>query len=120
MSVVMSDFDAKKAKEYLQKREREQQEEKERERKVVLERVLLTLKKEFAGTQVEVYLVGSILRPFAFSSQSDVDIVLKNFQGDRFDLWPKLEEKIERKVEIILFETCHFQQFVLKEGLKVV
>jgi hypothetical protein len=46
--------------------------------------------------------------------------VVKNFHGDRFDLWAFLEKEIGRKVEVIPFETCHFQEFVLKDGLKVI
>lgn len=78
------------------------------------------LEKEFKGSSVEVYLIGSILKPFGFSSRSDIDIVLKNYKEDRFDFWAKLERKLGREVEIILFETSPFQEFVLKEGFKIV
>lgn len=114
------DFNRDEAKKFLEAREAEEKQERETDRKEALRKVISILKEEFAGSSVEAYLVGSLIRPFQFSLTSDVDIVLKNFQGDRFDLWPKLEKKIGRKVEIILFETCHFQEFVVKEGLKVV
>jgi predicted nucleotidyltransferase len=114
------DFDSQEAKEFLLARENQEKTSKEVERKKTLEKVISILKEEFEGSSVEVYLVGSIIKPFNFSSHSDVDIVLKNYTGDRFDYWGKLESKIGRQVEIILFETCHFQEFILKEGLKVV
>jgi predicted nucleotidyltransferase len=78
------------------------------------------LKRELKGTSVEVYLIGSILQPFNFTSRSDIDVVLKNYQGDRFELWARLEREIDRTVEIISFERCHFQEFVLRDGFKVV
>jgi predicted nucleotidyltransferase len=117
---MKDDFDVEGAKKYLNERDKAAQKKDEEERKAILQKTISILEKEFRGSEVEVYLVGSILRPFSFSSRSDVDIVLKNFKGDRFDLWPKLEEKIGREIEVILFERCSFQEFVLKEGFKVV
>jgi predicted nucleotidyltransferase len=113
-------FDSEEAKKFLLAKEEQEKRQKEEERKVLFQRAILCLKKEFEKSTVEVYLVGSILRPFQFSSRSDIDIVLKNYKGDRFSLWAKLEREIGRKVEIIPFETCHFQEFVLKDGFKVV
>jgi len=112
-------FDREEAKKFLAERENKEKEQKEAERKQVLQQVIEVLKEEFAGSSVEVYLVGSIIIPFRFSSRSDVDIVVKNYTGDRFDLWTKLEGKIDRQIEIIPFETCHFQESVLKDGLRV-
>lgn len=113
-------FDKEKAKKFLLRREEGEKEAREKGRKVVFQKVVSLLKEEFKESTVEVYLVGSILRPFGFSSHSDIDIVLKNYKGNRFDFWTKLEGKIGRKVEIIPFETCHFQEVVLKDGFKVV
>lgn len=61
----------------------------------------MILQEEFHGSSVEVFLVGSILKPFQFAERSDIDIVVKNYDHDRFDLWTKLETKIGRTVEII-------------------
>jgi predicted nucleotidyltransferase len=112
-------FDVEAARKFLSERERQESDAQEKARKELLEKVILVLKDEFLGSSVEVYLVGSIIRPHSFSARSDVDVVLKNFKGDRFDLWTKLEEKFGRSVEIIPFETCSFREFVLKEGLRV-
>lgn len=118
--MMETDFDPEEAKKFLLAKEKAEKKQKEAQRKMVLQKAISVLKKEFKGSQVEVYLIGSILRPLSFSSHSDIDIVLKNYNQDRFECWAKLEGMIERKVEIILFETCHFQEFVLKEGFKVV
>ncbi len=113
-------FNSDEAKAFLLAKEEKEKMQREEVRKTVLQKVISTLVDEFKGSNVEIYLIGSILRPFSFSPSSDVDIVLKNYKGDRFELWSKLERKIERKVEIIYFEKCHFQEYVLKDGLKVI
>lgn len=112
-------FDSEGARKFLLEKEAREKEERERVRQELLAKVISVLKTEFQGSAVEVFLVGSITRPYSFSPHSDIDIVLKNFKGDRFDLWAKLDRQFDRNVEIILFETCHFQDFVLKEGLRV-
>jgi predicted nucleotidyltransferase len=118
--MATDDFDQEEAKKFLLERERKERDAREEDRQEVLQKVTSILREKFVRSSVEVYLVGSIIRPHAFSSRSDVDVVLKNFQGDRFELWSELETKFGRNVEIIPFETCSFQQFVLDEGLKVV
>jgi len=117
---MADNFDYEAAKKSLRLKEEKENAQKEEDRLHFLQRVKTILKEEFNGTGVEVYLVGSILQPSRFTSMSDIDIVLKNFHGDRFELWAKLDRKIGRTLEIIIFETCHFQDFVLKDGLKVV
>jgi predicted nucleotidyltransferase len=109
-------FNEEEARKFLLSREEKEKQTKEQERKTLLSKVISVLKQEFKNSSVEVYLVGSILRPFSFSSSSDIDVVLKGYKGDRFDVWTRLEGEFGRRVEIILFETCHFQEFVLKEG----
>lgn len=116
---MVEEFDREKAKKFLLAKEEKEKEQKEKERSTVLQKTLSFLQKEFKGSTVEVYLVGSILQPFQFSTHSDVDIVLKNYQGDRFNFWIKLEKEIGRRVEIIPFETCRFQEFVLKNGYNI-
>lgn len=113
-------FDPDEAEKFLRLKEEKEQKAKEEERKAILARTISVLQEKFQDSKVEVYLVGSIIKPFSFSSRSDVDIVLKNYSGDRFELWGQLEEKIGRPVEIIIYETCHFQEFINKEGLKVI
>lgn len=115
----MSDFDVDAAKKFLQEREKKEKEHFEKIRKEVLEKTISILKEMFQESSVEVYLVGSILQPFQFTDRSDIDIVLKNFQGDYFDTWSKLQQKMDRTIEVILFETCHFQDHIMKYGHKV-
>lgn len=112
-------FDIDQAKKFLQNRESLEKEQRERERVAILALVENTLKSLFRNNNIEIYLVGSITQPYMFYLHSDIDIVIKNYKGDRFDLWTKLETLIKRKVEVILFENCHFQEHVIKNGCKV-
>jgi predicted nucleotidyltransferase len=117
---MADNFNSEEAKKFLLAKEEKQRKHSEKERKTLLNKTIRVLEKEFKGSSVEVYLIGSILQPFNFTSRSDIDVVLKNYSGDRFELWAKLEGEIGRKVEIIPFETCHFQELVIKNGFKVV
>lgn len=114
------EFNTEEAKKFLLAKEEKEKSQRETERKAVLKKTISILERMFKGSTIEVYLVGSVLQPFCFSPRSDIDIVLKNHHGDRFELWTTLEQEIGRNVEIIPFETCHFQEFVLKDGYKVV
>jgi predicted nucleotidyltransferase len=95
------------------------EEQQDEERKALLKKAISILEKEFKGTLVEIYLIGSILQPFNFTARSDIDVVLKNYQGDRFELWSRLEREIGRDVEIISFERSPFQEFILRDGFQV-
>jgi predicted nucleotidyltransferase len=112
-------FDKEQAKKFLIEREAQEKEHDEQERLDLLAKVLRILKELFSNSDVEIYLVGSIIHPYKFHSKSDVDIVVKNYKGDRFDLWTKLESLIQKKVEVIIFENCSFQDHVTKAGYKV-
>lgn len=116
----MSDFDVNAARKFLREREEKEKARFEEMRKNVLEKTVAVLKQEFQGSSVEVYLVGSIIQPLQFSDRSDIDIVLKNYQGNLFDIWSKLQQKLDQTIEVILFETCHFQEYILKYGQKVI
>ncbi|MGA8164079.1 MAG: hypothetical protein WB791_03520 [Waddliaceae bacterium] len=119
MNETDHEFDKHRAKEFLQKKEQKRKEASENERKILLEQIIFFLKDEFSHTNVEVFLVGSITQPYRFHRRSDLDIVLKNFTGDRFEIWTKIEGKIKRNVEVILYENCHFKEHVENEGLRV-
>lgn len=114
------EFNSEEAKNFLQERDRKEKQDQEETRRSLLEKTIAILKEELKDISIEVYLVGSILQPFAFTPHSDIDIVIKNYQGDRFDLWTTLEKRIGRKVEVILFESCSFKEFMHSKGLRVI
>ena len=113
-------FDIKEARENLAKKEHSEQESFERQRRDIMVRTLSILKDFFKEKEIEVFLVGSLTLPGKFTPNSDIDIVLKNFHGDRFEVWAELERQIGRKVEIILYEKCTFQDHVDEYGIKVI
>ena len=115
-----TNFDPEEARKHLIRKEENEKADREKQRVELFEKVVNILSQRFRDSSIEVYLVGSIIKPYMFHSHSDIDIVVKNFRGDRFDLWTELEGLFERNVEIILFEKCHFQEFVEKEGYKVI
>jgi predicted nucleotidyltransferase len=117
---MKDEFNKSEAKKNLLEKEVVRKSFLEKERLRLFEKALAVLKKEFQGSSVEVFLVGSILHSGRFTLSSDVDIVVKNFDGDRLSLWTKLEAAIGRNVEVIRFEQCPFQEFVLDQGYKVV
>lgn len=117
---MATEFDPEEAKSYLKQKEQQKKAALEKDRQETLQKVIDILKRELQNKNIEVFLVGSITQPLHFSKNSDVDIVLKNFKGDRFEIWSHLESLIDRKVEIILFENCSFQDHIQTNGLKVI
>ncbi len=116
---MASEFDPIEAKKFLKEREENTRKDQEKIREEFLWNVISILREHFKDSAVQVYIVGSLIRPNQFTSSSDVDIVVKNFTGDRFALWSALEAKIGRTVEVILFETCQFKEFIESDGLRV-
>lgn len=114
------EFDTHEARENLAKLEKAKKDLSEKERLEVLSKTTEVLKSYFADKGIQVYLIGSLIQEGKFTRRSDVDIVLKGFHGDRFELWPDLEQKIDRKVEVILYEKCGFQDHVDRYGLRIV
>ena len=77
---------------FLSKRDKAQRARLEAKRKDILKNVIAVLAATFANTNTEVYIIGSLIEPYKFKENSDIDIVVKNYQGDHFLLWSKLEE----------------------------
>jgi predicted nucleotidyltransferase len=93
---------------------------KEEFRKNLLLHVSDTLKKVFKKyPECKVYLTGSIVRPGLFSDGSDIDIAVENFRGNRLDLFMELSELMDKPVDLIIMERCHFSQQIRDNGLKV-
>jgi hypothetical protein len=113
-------FDIEAAKKFLLAKEEKKRTQWEEERKALLKKTISILEKEFKESSVEAYLIGSILQPFKFTARSDINVVLKNYNGDLFEFWARLEREIDRTVLILSFESCHFQEFIVNNGFKVV
>jgi predicted nucleotidyltransferase len=114
-----SQFDENASRENLKRKEIANRAGSEELRRKLLSTTMDILHKEIDQKGTEIWLIGSILKPNGFTKRSDIDIVVKNYKGDRFDLWTLLESKIDHEIEIIRFEECDFQDDILKYGLKV-
>jgi hypothetical protein len=67
----------------------------------------------------EVYVFGSIIKPGRFQPRSDVDIAIKGL--DKLQLYSFISDIssfLERDVDVIALEECHFSQFIIKKGVK--
>lgn len=104
---------------HLRKQEQEKEENREIQRKKTLGRVQEVLKEVFDGSDITIYLIGSILQKGKFHANSDIDIVLKGYSGDRFEVWSKLESLLDFSIEVIYYEEIDFQEDVEKLGLRV-
>lgn len=113
------EFDYQKAKDHLFQKSKQQDERLEQLRISTLENTVRFLKEFFKNSSVEVYLVGSLIQTGKFTENSDIDIVLKKFKGDRFEIWSIIEDNLRRKIEIILYENSNIKDHIDKNGFKV-
>jgi predicted nucleotidyltransferase len=97
-------------------------EELEKKRLEVLEQTIKEVKGVFSNSNVtEVYLTGSIINSYKFSSRSDIDIAVKGLPAiDYFPILSKLEESLLRTIEIIELENCRFSDKIINTGLRVI
>jgi uncharacterized protein len=116
----MSFTDIKQIRETLQKRELKRREHNETLRRDTLEKAKTAIRNYFAaypGTTV--YLTGSIVKPGAFFTGSDIDIAVENFPGSRLDLYTDLSYLIEWPIDVIIMEKCHFADSIRRNGILI-
>jgi len=113
-------FDSEKARRSLEKKESDSKAALEQLRLAVLARAQEVLSTEFGSSEVEVYLVGSVTQPGAFRKDSDIDVVLKGFDGDRFGVWTRLESAMSREVTIMRCEESASADWFEAHGLRVI
>ncbi|MCD6506493.1 hypothetical protein J7M22_07675 [Candidatus Poribacteria bacterium] len=90
-------------------------------RKETLRGTIAALKGYFQGVDVEaVYLIGSLLREGKFYEFSDIDVAVKGFKGDVWELGCELERVLNRDVDVIALEKSDFKDFVERHGLRVI
>ena len=67
----------------------------------------------------EAILFGSVVRPGRFSARSDVDVAVPDLEPrDFFALMGHLEEGLEREIDLVPIDTCHFADSIRRTGLK--
>lgn len=100
----------------------EKKQQKEAARLLMLNKTLTVLKEYFAIIPVtQLYLVGSITKEGRFRRDSDIDIAIKGLGTDLyFKVISDLEEKLNRKIEIIELEECSFEKSIKETGLRII
>lgn len=67
----------------------------------------------------EAILFGSVVRPGRFSPRSDVDVAVPDLEPrDFFALMGHLEEGLEREIDLVPIDTCHFADSIRRTGLR--
>jgi predicted nucleotidyltransferase len=80
-------------------------------------RAIDTLQKEFLWK--ELYIIGSVTRPGQFGPKSDIDIAVRGL--DKFKYYQfiaKISGHLNRRVDVIRMEECHFSDTIISEGMK--
>ena len=96
------------------------QADQEKMRIVVLRKVeeaLRGLEKKYRWD--EAYLFGSIVLEGRFGRNSDIDIgVLGLNKYDYYEFVGEISDLLDKRVDVVLLEECHFAQFIEEKGLK--
>ena len=92
--------------------------EREELRLAVQARALRLLDESPVGLD-EAILFGSLVRPGRFCTRSDVDIAVPNLEPRAyFALMGHLEEGLEREIDLVAIDTCHFADSIRRTGLR--
>ena len=94
----------------------------EKKRQEILQLCVIELKKYFESLHVKsLYITGSLLIPYRFRSQSDIDIAEEGLSQEKyFQAIFELGGLLSRKVEIIELENCRFAKEIMESGLKII
>jgi len=67
----------------------------------------------------DIYFFGSLLKKGRFSKRSDVDIGIKGLNKyDHFKFVADLSSYLERNVDVIRLEDCHFSKKIIERGVR--
>ncbi|MBE9204432.1 nucleotidyltransferase domain-containing protein [Synechocystis salina LEGE 06099] len=68
---------------------------------------------------VEAYLFGSVIRPYGFTTHSDVDLAVEQIDPQLFfQAMADLSERLEREVDLVELSKCHFGDRLRQKGIK--
>ncbi|ETX03233.1 MAG: hypothetical protein ETSY1_00750 [Candidatus Entotheonella factor] len=90
----------------------------EQERQVLLARVYHTLDRLSPVYGLDhVYIFGSLIRPWTFSADSDIDLAVESLEPEPFfSLMGILATELGREVDLIDLSRCHFASKIRQEG----
>ena len=82
-----------------------------------VEDTLRTLEKKYQWD--EAYLFGSIVLEGRYRRKSDIDIALVGLKNyDYYKFIGEISDLLNRRVDVVLLEECHFAQFIKEKGIK--
>jgi len=97
-----------------------EQEEREKLRKLILQDINKTLQFLIGKyTWKEIYLFSSLVQEGRFKPNSDVDIAVRGL--NKFDYYAfigDVSQFLNRRVDVIRLEECHFSNSIEKKGLQ--
>ena len=67
----------------------------------------------------EAYLFGSIVKEGKYRQKSDIDIALLGLKkNDFYKFIGEISDLLNRRVDVVLLEECHFAQSIKEKGIK--
>ncbi|MCW3491148.1 nucleotidyltransferase family protein [Dethiobacter alkaliphilus] len=89
-------------------------------RSSLLHKAVPLLKQYFVDKEVAaVFLCGSILKPYAFDQDSDIDIAAAGLKENVLRVAADLEALLDWEIDLIELENCHFRDQIEEEGMRV-
>jgi predicted nucleotidyltransferase len=116
----MSQLQYHQIKSYLHGKQAMQAELNEAIRLSELNNTVEILQKYFTNIAVNVYLFGSICHKGLFFANSDIDIAVSSFQGNRIDLYCELSILFKREIDLVFLEKTSIKEFILNDSLQIV
>lgn len=97
-----------------------EQEDREKLRKQILQDVKKTFQILMEKYKWEdIYLFGSIVQEGRFQPNSDVDIAVRGLNKyDYYAFIGEVSEILNRRVDVIRLEECHFSSSIIKKGMQ--
>jgi predicted nucleotidyltransferase len=116
----LSSSDIENYRKWHEERDRQRKEEAGIRRKAAFEHACDKLSAYFSAyPDTHVYLFGSVVRNTGFRKDSDIDIAVENFPGNRIDLYCDLSAIIDYPIDIVIMEKCHFADEIKTRGIKI-
>ncbi len=107
-------------KSYLHGRQTMQTEQYEEIRLSELNNTIEILRKYFTNKVGKVYIFGSICHKGCFLSNSDIDIAVGNFQGNRIDLYCELSILFKREIDLVFLEKTNIKDYILNDSIQII
>ena len=117
---MFSQIQCHQIKSYLQEKQTRQAELNEAIRLSELNNTIDILQKYFANKAGKVFIFGSICHTGCFFANSDIDIAVSSFQGNRIDLYCELSILFKREIDLVFLEKTNIKEFILNDCLQIV